>query len=216
MQPTPQDDSVIEAARKTALALDLPWSEVQPIYRALQAEDGAGGSWLPKSVGRTIFTAHPGYIARLLIALGFRAGGLAPSEANCLARGLTLEGRPMSITDWPAAGVVGPVEAILSRLLTTPEASETVEAVCFDAAAKTITIRHTDGHKLHLSPTDEGMWSPGWDMHRDAILAVLAQDTARPLSGIGVIDGSVFSKVARTVAWRTGPSPVRHGDDNDE
>jgi hypothetical protein len=61
-------DSVLTAARAFADASRKPWAEIQPYYRALQQDRVDGEAWIPKSVGRTIWFAHPNFITRLMIA----------------------------------------------------------------------------------------------------------------------------------------------------
>ncbi|WP_273699644.1 hypothetical protein [Paracoccus sphaerophysae] len=202
-------DSVLDAAKKAADALGLPWADVQPLYRQMQAGDDP---WLPKSVGRKIFTAHPHYIARLLIALGFRS--LTPDAANRIARGLAVEGRGMSLLDWPAANVTGCVEGAFARLLTSPEAAEAVAAVEFDPAEKRILIRYKNGHELRFAPTSVGMWPANGDPFREAILEALGSDTRSPFYSVGVITGAALAEISRSVSWRTGPSPIEMADDD--
>ena len=73
-------DSMLTAAKKLADAAGLPWARVQKYYRALQEHVDIGPAtegWLPpddfaglpKSKGRTVWAAHPNFVARLLVAL---------------------------------------------------------------------------------------------------------------------------------------------------
>lgn len=217
MSPGNQPDSVLEAARKTAAALGLNWSDLQPIYRDLQTngEDGEA-SWLPKSQGRRIFTAHPHYVARLLIALGFRSPKMSPSVTNFIAWGLTPEGRDLYSSEWPTAGHEALVIQEFGRLLSDPDAADTLAAVRFDPAEKSITFSYSDGSEdRRFVPSSGGYWRGDQDLFRQRVRKLMDTETRDRMSTSVVIDGAALAEISRTVAWRLTGSPVRAGQSDE-
>lgn len=220
MDPDKQSDSTLEAAKATAAALGLNWTALDPIYRELQRPDDQSTGWLPKSSGRTIFTAHPNYVTRLLIGYGFRSPGITPHVANLIAHGLTPDGRSLGMHEWPSSGSVSVVEGVFQRLLTDPDAADEIGQLWFNPAEKSLTITHRNGGpSLRLIPATDGFWTEGRDTFRDQVREALALETGGAKVGsVVVIDGSVLSEIARKVNWRKDMVPVRpaHPGEADE
>lgn len=208
-------DSVLEAAKKTAIALGLPWSEVQPLYRSLQSETD-GGAFIPKSAGRKIFTAHPHYIMRLLVAIGFSGTKISSHDANHITYGLAPDGGVMPQTAWPAAGVAGPLEVLFASLLMDQEQAKNVDSVIFDPSEKRITFYFCNGNVINYLPASSGLWHDDDDLFRARILAALALNTKSRVSFTVKILGEALAEIASSVIWRTSPSPVRFGDPEEE
>lgn len=205
-------DSVLEAAKKTAAALDMPWAELQPIYRELQSKDENGSSFLPKSAGRKIYTAVPEYIKALLIALGFSGSKVSAHDANYIAFGLAPGGREMPIADWPAAGVTTSMQDLFNRFLTDPDEALNLDCISFDPSEKRIAFRFLDGKVIEYLPASGGYWGEDDVIFRQNILAALRQDTRTAVTRVVEISGKALAQIARDVVWRSSPSPIRFGE----
>lgn len=214
----PQDypDLVLEAAKKTAAALEMPWAEIQPFYRSLQSDDEGGCAFLPKSVGRKIFTAHPNYIMRLLVAVGFSGAKISSHDANYITFGLSPQGGVMPTTAWPAAGVAGPLEVLFAQALTDPDQAQSVDCIVFDPAEKRITFRFCNGKIINYLPASSGLWRDDDTIFRSNVLAALRLNTKSRVSHVVKISGEALAEIARSVNWRTSASPVRIGDPEEE
>lgn len=197
-------DSLLTAAKKVAEHSGLPWSHVQKAYADLQVEptymsgEQVGPSnWLPKSVGRNIWAAHPHFVSRLLVALAAASDPSQSREAVQWTRDLTPDGRPLGITEGDHAGVVNPFEAALTRYLIDPAKAETLAYVEFVSDWRRVLIRDCNDR--------EEVWAS----------AEPAYPENNPLIRFrGVIAGNLFLKLSQTVRWRRADqSPVTTGDD---
>jgi len=204
-------DSALEAAKKTAAALDMPWAEMQPIYRSLQVDEHGSG-FIPKSAGRKIWTADPNYVKALLIAIGFGGGKISSHTANYLSYGLAPGGGIMSMMDWPAAGITTSLQALFRRFLTDPNEALGLECVAFDPSEKSITFRFLDGKTIEYLPASGGLWREDDVIFRQNILAALRQDTKSRVTRVVEISGEALADIARNVVWGSSPSPIRIGD----
>lgn len=203
-------DSLLTAAKRLAGIAGMSWSEVQPYYRALQEGDGSEGSgWLPKSLGRNIWAAHPHYITRLLIALAGADHFSKACETIEWARELTPDGRPRHLTEEPASGVPLIIEWHLSPFLVDPTAArELVNVEVRPDEGRIIFNTKSQGAIVFARPH-----RPKSDADR----------VPRPFQGIhrrGVIEGSVFVDLALRINWRTSDQPplekVQQGEVGDE
>ncbi|WP_122519193.1 hypothetical protein [Pannonibacter phragmitetus] len=190
-------DSLLSAARKLADAIGRPWSAVQPYYKALQEPDlDQRTAWLPKSLGRSIWYAHPNYITRLLIALG---GTTNPAEAHATlhwAQELTPGGRERYMTERPAADIPLLIELEFSKYLVDAEAASKLLSIEIHPDRKAIVFNQRDG-----KPTIFCLPGGADEIEGGAAL---------PFIGIqyrGVIDGRVLVTLANTVKWRRPSQP---------
>ena len=210
-------DSTLEAAKKMAAALHLAWSEVQPIYRELQMPDRDGTAWLPKSAGRKIWLATPNYLTRLLIAIGFKQGGVSSHMANYISHGLTPGGREFWMTERPVAGIPCPVEAYFETLLFSPSRLAEVKQAEFYPATKEIRILSKSGDQDIFEPASGGFWADGDVLFRQRVLDAIHMDTGARVSSVTVIAGDAFVEMASNINWRTNwPVAVAAGGEGDE
>ncbi|MGY0484395.1 hypothetical protein [Endobacter medicaginis] len=154
-------DSIFTAAKKLAESCGLPWTDVGPLYRALQEPDDRGGTWLPVSRGRAIHRAQPYHLARLLIALGF---GGDPTQARRnlrLAQGMReLVGERYNSLDHSAP--LSAVEEALAELLTKPHEADRVVRIEFQPDCRRIIFELKAPHEFrHFGDPDFDGASPG-------------------------------------------------------
>lgn len=185
-------DSLLNAARKVAEITGRPWSAVQPYYKALQgADNDSRDAWLPKSLGRNIWYAHPNYITRLLLALAATTNPAEATATMCWAQELTPSGRKRHLTEEPAANVPIVIESVFFKYLVDAEAAAELLNVEVHPDSKTIIFNLKNGEPVIYRPCykiGEGKDEP-----------------ARPFVGIqhrGVIDGLVFVFLAKSINWR--------------
>ncbi|WP_299821338.1 hypothetical protein [uncultured Jannaschia sp.] len=212
---THKNDSLLDAAKKTATALGLGWSDLQQVYRSLQQEDADGTGWLPKSVGRKIWTAKPSFVAKLVTGYGFNSSAFTPHEGLYLLHGLTRNGGSMPIEDWPSAGVKPPAEKRLAQIVSDPDEAAKIAELRFDAGAKSITIKYVDGSEEVFAPMSDDPWDADDVVHRRRIIDVLRKETG-PLSTVLRIQGSAIAEIAESVVWDFSGSPMRAGEVSEE
>ena len=183
--------SLLAGAKLVAEAAKLEWAEVHKFYRDLQTEPSfvrgeqvGPDQWLPKSLGRNIWPAHPHFIARLLIALAASGEASGAREAVQWAAGLTRGGRE---TGFPSEQ--SPLELALARLLTDKAESATVEAVEFRMDVREVVIiRRRSGQTVTFSDT-AGPTAP------------------RGINWRGIIPSSVFQALNNTISWLSPGDP---------
>lgn len=185
--------SLLEAAKITAKAIDLEWSIVHRYYRDLQGDPKQDeGPWLPKSLGRNVWAAHPHYIARLLIALGSAATPTEAAQSVTTINRMTPGGRKRHLAETD----VYFVEKAISDLLLDPEKLLTLDHIEFDPTYRSVKIVFQDGS---FESFVEAGTSPNWQ---------------RGLYWVGVIRASVLKDIAAEVRWRTfAESPINKAVD---
>lgn len=198
-------DSLLAAARRLADATGLAWHEVQPFYRTLQEPGGSMNTpWLPKSVGRNIWAAHPNFLARLMFAL---AGAHSVADAHGAvetAHLMTPGGRQKYLDEKDAADVLSPLEREFYRYLTDYDAAATLEEVEF---------KLDRGEVVFVGPETK-VFSVPVETDED--------ETKYPrlLYKRGVIRGTVFRRMAHQTKWRLADQApfetAKPGDDLDD
>jgi len=184
-------DSALTSAKKMADIAGLPWSEVQPIYRALQETDETLTAWLPKSQGRAVFLAHPNYIARLLIALGSFADAKSAHAVVTRAQELTLNGRKKYLSELPGVASRSPIEDIFARILTNPSEADKLQDIEFHPDTPRIIFRWKDEtENVFICPNE------------------MPVERARFITKRGLMRCEMFRLLSRSIEWRTGPCPV--------
>lgn len=197
MEDTLSDNphSLLDAAKITAKALGLEWSVVHRYYRELQGPTNMdNGNWLPKSLGRNIWSAHPHFIARLIIALGSSS---TPAEAftNVTAIStMTPDGRQRSVTEWDTYFV----ERLIAKYLIEPSRLSSLDRIEFDPADNEVVFHSKDGSSERFeAPGSVRNWQRGFYWR-------------------GVITATVLETIAAEVRWRTYDTPpfgkVRNGE----
>lgn len=182
MNDTPH--SLLDAAKLTAHCAGLDWAIAHRYYRGLQ---GAGRSdaevyWLPKSLGRNIWHAHPNYLARLLIAIGMTD----EPELACAIVTFVAEFTPDGRERWLAEQIENHVEHALAKLLYNPIEADSVDRVEFDPVELSVDVRYRDGRTSHFR-------RPGTKGHTELNATIYRR---------GIIPGAVFSGLSRSVHWR--------------
>lgn len=181
-------DSLLAAAKRVAEKSGLEWSYVQRFYRALQGAPNKGDGWLPRSLGRNIWAAHPNYVSRLLVAL---AAADDPSDSIAAvkwAQGLTPNGRDFYLTERPAANVICPFEYQMSAFLTDASKAGDLVSVEFQRDRDTAIFNLRDGQALVFSSHPEA-----------------DPQTERPATLVqkrGLISGDLFRALCEEVSWR--------------
>lgn len=206
-----EPDSLLNAARKVAEIAGFPWATVQAYYKALQEPAGKDHLiWLPKSVGRNIWSAHPNFITRMLIALAATTNPAEASDAVRWAQELTPEGRKRYLTEEPAANIPVLIESAFFKYLVDEKAAAELANVEVHPDSKTIIFNMKTGQSVIYRPhykIGEGRDEP-----------------AKPFVGIqrrGIIDGLVFVFLSKSIKWRrSDQAPVETGPEgavvNDE
>lgn len=201
-----EPDSLLHAAKQVAQIAGLPWSAVQPFYRSLQEPARVEGTaWLPKSVGRNIWYAHPNYVTRLLIAL---AGVDDPARAHEpveWATETTPDGRKMYLSEKEAAGITPPIEHEFGRFLLNDAVAGTLDNVEVRPDLRSIVFNM----KSH-----EPLVYRKYYAYREG--PTLEPQRFKGIHKRGVIEGLVLNYLAKTINWRQ-PSdpPFRSGRQDD-
>ena len=176
--------SLLDAVKLAASAAGLEWATAHRYYRDLQggARSEAEDYWLPKSMGRNIWHAHPNYLSRFLVAIGMADDpNLACAVVSKVAL-FTPEGRDR----YSVETTENHVERALATLLGDPAAADAVERVEFDPVEMVVELRYRDGsRKLFAAPGSANQVALNGTIYRR-----------------GVIPGDVFATLSRTVNWR--------------
>jgi hypothetical protein len=180
--------SLYAAAQKLATATGISWSELQVTYRALQEAPRGKMIWLPKSVGRNVYYAHPWYIWRLLGAHFSCTDAESARDTIEWMKELTRDGKKYDLDEKPAANIPLPIEKEFEKYLTDVEQAKKL---------KDVEIQ-TDTHRIifNFNTKDQNtIWSPALDVE-DLPPAPLV--VKRP-----VISGDVFRDLAKNIRWRS-------------
>ncbi|MHC2108351.1 hypothetical protein [Methylobacterium sp. CM6246] len=189
----PEPMSLLAAAKAVAEIAELPWTQVLAYYRALQEPTGDGTvAWLPKSVGRSVWMAHPHFITPLLIALATAGHPERSNQAVDWVYRLTPNGRPRNLDELPAAGIEAPVLREFVRYLTDPAEARKLSFIRFEPSDLRVQFVPSKGepatYRFHVS-LDK---APG---------------NMRPrvpgISPDGRIAAYVMAQIAQTIVWRT-------------
>ena len=196
----PEPFSLLTAAKLVADVAELPWAHVQPYYRALQEPAGDGQvAWLPKSAGRTIWMAHPHFIAPLLIAVATAGHADRSNAAVDWVYRLTPPGRRRNGSAVPEPGIEAPVLREFVRHLTDVDAARGLRHIKFEPSDLQVMFTPYEGeptvYRFHVSldkvPGNMRPRVPG-----------ISQD--------GRIAGHVMARIAESVAWREpNTAPIR-------
>ncbi len=187
-------DSVLTAAHKTAESLGLSWAAVQPYYKALQESSGNDRSgWLPKSVGRSIWFAHPNFVTRLLVAV---AATTNPADAPKVM-GWVKELVPQGYEG--ARPEISIIESEFHKYLVNHKAAEKLSNVEIHPDTKTVAFNLKDGEAVIYRPFDSEQ--------------ITTTSGAMNLHRRGIIDGRAFELLAKSVNWRRDDDlPMMHED----
>lgn len=178
----PKPDSLLDAAKKVAVALRTEWSTVHKFYRALQGEPAP---WLPTSLGRNIWAATPEYVARLLIAVGAADDVDGAKAAVEWTRQLTRAGRDWSLMEKDTS----PVELEIQKYLIDESESADLVNIEFLPDLRRVVFREQHRTRDFLLPLGEPL------------------PNAPALQRRGVISGGVLQELSHTVAWRLQLQP---------
>lgn len=195
-------DSVLEAAKKTAEALRLPWPEVQKIYRSLQEDDPATHSgWIPKSKGRTIWYAHPNFIGRIISAYSLSGGDFSYHNAVTLTHGLALEGRNFQF-GYPASGMVAPFEGQMASYLCNTQSASKLRRIEFSLSEKEVTFVE-EGRRLRFIVKEcPRVITGNATLFEQAIHEVQNKPFSQRVSRTVVVDAAAIQELSETVNWR--------------
>ena len=130
--------SLLDASKLLADIANIDWATAHRFYRNLQADPDP---WLPKSLGRNIWHAHPHYIARLLIALSMSESPEGATAAVNAVLELTPGGRGRYLTETDQSLV----EMALTQFLIHADQADNVERVEFDPVEVTVAIVFKNG-----------------------------------------------------------------------
>lgn len=185
--------SLLDAAKITARAAYVEWATAHRYYRDLQGDpDRDPVVWLPKSLGRNIWAAHPHYIARLLIALGSASIPSDAAKSVTAIAAMTPDGRKRHIVE----DDVYFVERAITSLLVDPEKLAKLDRIEFDPADGEVQIIYQD-------ETVDRFAQPG-----------ATRNWQRGFYWRGVIRATVLSTIASEVRWRTyAESPINKVED---
>ncbi|WP_138058677.1 hypothetical protein [Sulfitobacter geojensis] len=203
---TMQPDSLLDAVKKTATALDLPWPTVQKIYRNLQEQDDFGTFWLPKSQGRKIWFAHPNFVTSIILAVGFSQSRLTAHQSAYLGHILTPNGRPVEITERATPNYSIFIE-LMGDILTNPEKAGHVDKLTFSGGDKSVSIHFVTGETTNFALDGSFETSFGDDAFDSGILAAAGVETYSRTNFNVSIDGAAFVEIANTVTWKTAATP---------
>lgn len=187
--------SLLDAVKLTASAAGIDWATAHRYYRDLQGASRSEAEvyWLPKSLGRNIWHAHPNYLARFLVAIGMTEDPTLACAIVTAAFQFTPGGRERYMVE----PIEHPVEYCLAGLLSDPAAADAVERVEFDPVELRVDVRFRDG-------TVKTFASPG-SANETTLNAVIYRR--------GVVPGTVFSALSRTINWRVdSPLKVPEGE----
>lgn len=182
--------SLLDAAKVVAQLAGLEWSTAHRYYRDLQGASRSEAEvyWLPKSMGRNIWHAHPNFLARFLAAIGMTED---PTLA-CAIVSSTWQFTPEGRERYSCEAIEYPVEHFLAGLLGDPVLADAVERVEFDPVQLHVVARFRSGEtKTFAAPGSAGTTQVNGVIYR-----------------LGVIPGTVFSGLARTINWRID-SPLK-------
>lgn len=187
--------SLLDAAKVVAQLAGLEWSTAHRYYRDLQGASRSEAEvyWLPKSMGRNIWHAHPNFLARFLTAIGMTED---PTLA-CAIVSTTWQFTPEGRERYSCESIEYPVEHFLAGLLADPVLADAVERVEFDPVQLHVVARfRSGGTKTFAAAGSAGTTQVNGVIYR-----------------LGVIPGSVFSALARTINWRIdSPLKVPQGE----
>jgi hypothetical protein len=205
-------DSILEAARKLARALQVPWPDLQKTYRKLQEQDpGNFLTWIPKSEGRQIWYAHPNFITRLIVAHAMSGDKISCSDAVLITHGLTADGVDFQ-PGYPAANHEAPLEEIFASYLCHPDRAAKLKRIELSSFDKTVAFVEDERTVECLRKPCRGIEREDASEFGKALKSVLDGDTFERLSKIAIIDGSVIQELSEQVSWRFGNfPPFEHG-----
>lgn len=176
--------SLLDAVKLLADIAGMEWATAHRYYRDLQggARSGHGDGWLPKSQGRKIWHAQPNFLSRFLVAIGMTDD---PTMAGAVVSDVALF-TPGGRKRIPIETVGNHVEQFLAAILRDPAAADAVERVEFDPVEKAVEVRYRDGSNNLFA-------TPG-SAEKTCVNGVIYRR--------GVIPGSVFAALSRTINWR--------------
>jgi hypothetical protein len=171
-----------------APAAGIPWAELQKTYRALQDAPRGKSPWLPKSVGRRVWCAHPNFIHRLLVAHVASNNSQSPGDTLDWMQSLTLRGKAFDLQHRPAANVPAPIATELNKYLV--DAAEAQKL-------RTIEVHPADQSIIFNVGNRSFIWLPASDAEKSP---------APPVINNPEISGRVFLDIAKQVRWGFGPN----------
>jgi hypothetical protein len=197
-------DTLLEAAKATAIATDLEWSFVQKFYQALQRSNDDTSAYLPRSKGRQLWVAHPNFISRLLVALAVVENPNGAVTAVDWSTSLDVDEvtsmHPLGV----ARGTISPLEAQMAMFLSNPKHADELDKVVFQKDCNKVVFCLTNGDKLSFSA--------------ESASNANSHLTSLKIQRRGVVSGETFQRLARMVHWRRASDKptrsVRTSSDN--